>query len=140
MCGKRVVATVYRAVVVVLKSVVRRVAISISVTGSPLEVGTRSLRFTFAALKMITSGGPPRTSMMDWRVRFSAALLLTLQGWVETVVSGWAEVMVEAVKERLDWLREMSAMCVKEWEAKRRAVWRAMPGPEPTIRRVEAGI
>jgi hypothetical protein len=51
-------------------------------------------------------------------------------------VEGWAVVMVVAVAERLVWLRDMRAMCVKEWEAKRRAVWRAMPGPEPTIRRV----
>ena len=147
MRGKRIVATMYRAVVVVLKSVVRRVAmLSISVLFSASCPGVvdegrrRSLGLTFAALKRITSGGPPRSLVMELRVRISEALSLTSQGWVETVVRGWAVVMVEAVVERLLWLREMRAMWLKEWVAKRRAVWRAMPGPEPTTRRVEAGI
>ena len=48
--------------------------------------------------------------------------------------------MVVAVLVRLDCVREISVICVKDWEAKWRAVERAMPGPEAMIRRVREGI
>jgi hypothetical protein len=48
---------------------------------------------------------------------------------------GWASVIVAAVVLRFACVRATRMMCVKFWEAKWRAVERAMPGPEPMIRR-----
>ena len=51
----------------------------------------------------------------------------------------WAAIE-EAVLSRFDCVREIRAMCVKSWEAKRRPVFRAIPGPEPTMRRILTGM
>lgn len=72
---------------------------------------------------------------MVLRVSLRLDVLLMSQMWVETVTVGWEVVMFEAVAKRLDWVRETRVMCVKDWEAKWRAVERAMPGPEAMIRR-----
>jgi hypothetical protein len=116
-------------------SEVRRAAVAIRSADEEASGESRSgLGETFAALKRITFG-KPEVFVMMLRVSIRLDVLLTSQMWVETVTVGWVVVMVDAVAKRLDGVRETRVMCVKDWEAKWRAVERAMPGPEAMMRR-----